>query len=119
MSVIVIDNVPVAQATECAAAYQPNPHRPLPNSGPVEIQASNNGGTSNVFRFVGRFGVTDEGYGWLIMGSRDYDAALGRFTKADPVRMLGGLNYYSYADNNPGSYIDPVGLFKFSPQGAN
>jgi RHS repeat-associated protein len=43
---------------------------------------------------------------------RDYDPALGRYTRSDPTGLKGGLNSYSYSGNNPVSFIDPAGLFK-------
>ena len=44
------------------------------------------------------------------MGFRDYSAALGRFTTADPLR-LAEPNAYRFAGNSPVMYTDPLGLF--------
>jgi len=41
---------------------------------------------------------------------RDYDPATGRYLQADPIGMAGGLNPYTYAQNNPLSYSDSEGL---------
>jgi len=41
---------------------------------------------------------------------RDYDPALGRYVQADPIGLRGGLNIYSYVENNPARYLDPNGL---------
>ena len=45
------------------------------------------------------------------LGVRFYDAGTGRFTQRDP---LDGLNRYSYADDSPLTYVDPLGLSKES-----
>jgi RHS repeat-associated protein len=42
---------------------------------------------------------------------RDYDPAVGRYTKSDPIGLLGGINTYSYALNDPMALYDPYGLW--------
>jgi RHS repeat-associated protein len=42
---------------------------------------------------------------------RDYDPVVGRYTQSDPLGLLGGLNTYSYALNNPIGLYDPYGLW--------
>ena len=41
--------------------------------------------------------------------ARYYDAELGRFIAEDPTGMMGGVNVYTYAANNPGNLVDPQG----------
>ncbi len=41
---------------------------------------------------------------------RDYDPKLGRYTKRDPIGLLGGLNTYAYALGNPIGISDSMGL---------
>ena len=64
----------------------------------------------NPFQFVGKYGVMHETNGLEFMRARFYDAATGRFVSEDPVGLLGGMNFYSYAKQNPTSLIDPSGL---------
>ena len=40
--------------------------------------------------------------------NRDYNPSTGRFTQEDPIRD--GRNWYTYADNNPVMFADPLGL---------
>jgi len=44
---------------------------------------------------------------------RTYDPATGRYIESDPIGLDGGLNTYTYVDNDPLGYIDPEGLVKF------
>lgn len=52
--------------------------------------------------------------GIVHMNGRIYDATLGRFLQADPLiqepTMVGSLNRYSYAMNNPLNAVDPSGF---------
>jgi RHS repeat-associated protein len=49
---------------------------------------------------------------------RLYAASLQRFLSADPLGLAGGLNLYAYAEGDPLSYIDPLGLGAESVWGA-
>jgi RHS repeat-associated protein len=65
---------------------------------------------SNPFRYVGKFGVMDDGSGLLYMRARYYDPDLGRFITKDPIGFAGGVNLYAYVGGNPVGLIDPLGL---------
>ncbi len=74
---------------------------------------------ANPFRYVGKYGVMDEGNGLLFMRARYYDSDTGRFLSKDPLRGKlvdpGTLNRYVYVLGNPVSKIDPVGLSWWNP----
>ncbi len=81
---------------------------------------------TNPFKYVGQFGVTDEGNDLLFMRARFYDAANGRFLAKDPIGFDGGdWNLYAYAENSPLFGNDPSGnsaagtAFKYIQLGAS
>jgi len=53
----------------------------------------------------------DKEIGLYFYRARYYDPSRGRFLKKDPVGFMGGVNHYSYVENNPIIHIDPTGLF--------
>jgi RHS repeat-associated protein len=63
------------------------------------------------FTYCGLYGVMREAGGLYFMKRRYYDAVTGRFIQKDPIGILGGINVYTYAGNNPVTYMDPEGLF--------
>ncbi len=69
------------------------------------------GTTANPFKFVGQYGVMDEGKNLYFMRARHYDADAGRFISKDPIGFKGGdWNLYAYVGGNPVVGIDPEGL---------
>jgi RHS repeat-associated protein len=44
---------------------------------------------------------------------RDYDPSIGRYIESDPIGLKGGLNTYTYVQNMPMNWIDPIGLEAF------
>ncbi|HEX8148019.1 MAG TPA: RHS repeat-associated core domain-containing protein [Pyrinomonadaceae bacterium] len=73
--------------------------------------------TPNPFRFVGQYGVMDDGNTLLFMRARYYMPGIGRFINQDPV--LGSpsdtqsLNLYPYVNSDPVNKIDPSGLIEY------
>jgi len=68
----------------------------------------------NPFKYVGQFGVMDEGNGLLYMRARYYDPEVGRFISKDPIGFAGrDINFYSYVANKPVNLIDPDGKAAF------
>ena len=68
------------------------------------------GMTDTPFLFNGRYGVQTDANGLLYMRARYYNPYLCRFINPDPTGFSGGLNFYTYANGNPVSYLDPFGL---------
>lgn len=75
--------------------------------GPFGEILQSNEQDANPFKYVGAYGVMDEGKGLYFMRARYYDSKMGRFLAEDPVW---NFNLYPYADNNPITRVDPDGL---------
>jgi RHS repeat-associated protein len=79
----------------------------LPFGEPLQITET----VPNPFRYVGRFGVMDEGNGLEFMRARFYDNKTAHFISEDPLGITDtNSNKYLYAFNNPLIYLDPIGL---------
>jgi len=76
--------------------------------------ANLNGSTSNPFKYVGRYGVMEEGNGLSYIRARYYVPELGRFITKDRLWEVNSdsqeLNKYIYTLNNPAKLIDVSGL---------
>jgi RHS repeat-associated protein len=59
-------------------------------------------------RFAGQYHDVETGLAYNYY--RDYDPNRGRYLTSDPLGVAGGLNTYSYVEENPLSRIDPFGL---------
>jgi RHS repeat-associated protein len=75
---------------------------------------NNTGSTPNPFKYVGGFGVMDEGNGLKYIRARYYSPEIGRFITKDPITGKDGdsqsLNRYVYALNNPVRLVDVSGF---------
>jgi RHS repeat-associated protein len=71
-------------------------------------------GTANVnpVQYSGR---ENDGTGLYYYRARCYSPTLGRFISEDPKGFGGGTNLYRYADDNPATFRDPLGLQDIDP----
>jgi RHS repeat-associated protein len=65
--------------------------------------------TSNL-RFPGQY--YDQETGLHYNCQRYYNPLNGRYLSADPIGLVGGINFYCYASNTPIAAADPLGLKK-------
>ncbi|MCL5773486.1 MAG: RHS repeat-associated core domain-containing protein [Firmicutes bacterium] len=63
--------------------------------------------TYNPYHYTGQ--QVDQSTGLYYLRNRYYDAQAGRFTTEDPIGFDGGLNLFTYCDNDPVNSIDPEG----------
>lgn len=67
-----------------------------------------------IFGYNGRDGVVTDDNGLIYMRARYYSHEMKRFVNADVVagKLSNAitLNRFAYANGNPASFIDPVGL---------
>jgi len=63
---------------------------------------------TNNIRFPGQY--YDEETGLHQNWHRDYKPEVGRYISEDPIGLKGGINKFSYVNNNPVNYTDALGL---------
>jgi RHS repeat-associated protein len=72
--------------------------------------------SENPYKYVGQFGVMEEGNGLLFMRARFYDPETKKFLSRDPIKgevdISQSLNQYTYVNSNPILYMDPKGTIK-------
>jgi RHS repeat-associated protein len=68
-------------------------------------------GVENNLRFAGQY--YDQETGLHYNYHRYYDPKLGRYLRADPIGLAGGINPYVYVQNNSVNWTDPKGLYGF------
>jgi len=71
-------------------------------------QTATSGSLTNPFQYTAR--ESDSETGLYYYRARYYDPATGRFLSEDPIGFHGGINFYSYAADNPINWIDFSGL---------
>ena len=78
------------------------------------------GAVTNPFQYTGR--EFDSETGLYYYRARYYDPVTGRFLSEDPIRFLGGADFYVYVGNAPTRYRDPFGrdkICRIPPIGPN
>jgi RHS repeat-associated protein len=70
------------------------------------------GSSSNPYQFTGR---ENDGTGLYFLRARYYSPTHERFISEDQLRFSAGVNFYSYASNDPVDFLDPLGLDKNAP----
>ncbi len=97
---------PIAATDEIGAVLQTTEHEPYGKM----LNRSND----NRPGYTGH--MMDKATGLVYMQQRYYDPLIPRFLSVDPITAysnpVGAFNRYSYADNNPYSFVDPDGRAK-------
>jgi len=62
----------------------------------------------NNFRFPGQYFDAESGLYYNY--HRYYDPSIGRYLRADPIGLIGGMILFHYSNANPINWIDPFGL---------
>ena len=60
-------------------------------------------------RFPGQYFDTESGLHYNYF--RDYHPSLGRYIESDPIGLDGGISTFAYAESQPVSLVDPLGLW--------
>ncbi len=67
--------------------------------------------------FTGHRTHTSSGLALALLRGYDAEGGSGRWISEDPIGLLGGMNRYGYAENNPLRFMDPGGAASLSVTG--
>ncbi|MEJ2285993.1 MAG: RHS repeat-associated core domain-containing protein, partial [Desulfobacterales bacterium] len=73
-----------------------------------EVVISSSSGVVNNFRFAGQYFDFETNFHYNYF--RYYSPLSGRYLRADPIGLAGGVNHYAYVSNNSIKLVDPMGL---------
>lgn len=79
-----------------SAGIREHPRRPVP---PITLE--NQADSCQVF---------DSGHHRYYYRARYYDPQVGRFLGEDPIGFTDSVDFYTYTDNSPANWLDPLGL---------
>jgi len=68
------------------------------------------GSVTNRFQYTAREFDPETGLYYYL--ARYYDLQVGRFLSEGPLRFDAGVNFFSYASNNPSNLTDPLGMLQ-------
>ncbi|MDI4499003.1 hypothetical protein E6P70_10430, partial [Moraxella nonliquefaciens] len=88
---------------------------PTDFGGVVNKELQDKTGYTLNLRFTGQY--FDKETGLYYNHHRYYDPKTGRYITPDPLGLAGGNNLYTYVNNSPVHYNDPVGLLLFAFDG--
>ncbi|HEX7794238.1 MAG TPA: RHS repeat-associated core domain-containing protein, partial [Vicinamibacterales bacterium] len=80
-----------------------------------QLEAGSFDNVGNPIQFAAR--ESDAETGLYYVRARYYDPQIGRFLSEDPIGLAGGINLYTYANNDPVNRSDPSGMWAYSPDG--
>jgi len=109
------------RVSDSSAGVSPVVHRSVLTAFGERISSVGTGNTR--YGYAGEWGyeTPDQSFdpltelGWLHVGARYYDPAIGRFMQRDPIGIRGGFNVYVYVDSTPTVDVDPSGLSSLWP----
>ncbi|CAM0997365.1 Type IV secretion protein Rhs [Rhodanobacter sp. Root179] len=78
-----------------------------------KVVVATGSGLEQPWRFPGQY--FDEEIALNYNLNRYFDSMSGRYTTGDPSGLVGGLNFYIYANADPANLIDPYGLWTSRP----
>lgn len=79
------------------------------NTPPLELPSADSPAPSLIaLRFPGQYDEVESALYYNYF--RDYNPDIGRYMQSDPIGLAGGMNVFTYAGNNPTSFVDLLGL---------
>ena len=102
---------PVRVSSQAGAVVWSDEYDPFANGPFGQARPINSGITQNL-RLPGQYNDEE----WASSDpqhynmARYYDPGTGRYWQSDPIGLAGGINTYTYVNNNPLRYTDPSGL---------
>jgi RHS repeat-associated protein len=121
-----LNGEPLAQVDDTSITYLHTDHLATPRKATDEAGAvvwqwdseafgnklpESSGATVNL-RFPGQYYDQETGLHYNYF--RTYNPATGRYLESDPIGLEGGLNTYGYVGGNPVSFVDLLGLIRWT-----